>query len=146
MENELFGSGMFGIGGAEGGIGKELPVDFATGVAAGFVADVAEVFGDVERDRLLLEVFDLVLEDDIVIPQIAGDVLHVVPFLGAFDDDILSHAEKESHFVIFRREFAPIFAEERGGCLGIFAGAFDEDASFTVRQGGLAEAVGGIVC
>ncbi len=41
------------------------------------IADVAEVFDHVERHRLSFEVLDLVLHDDVVVEQVAGDMVHM---------------------------------------------------------------------
>src|SRR4051794_13127844 len=59
VEDELVGGAVLGVGAAfESGAAEYLPVDFATVVAADFVADVFKVFSHVERNGIVFEVFD----------------------------------------------------------------------------------------
>ena len=93
----------------------------------------ADVFRDIERHRLVLEVLDLVLDDNLLIEQVSGDSLVVIPVDGALDDDVLGDAEVELHLVVDRRELAPVFAEERGGLVLILCPS-DENADLAVGQ------------
>ena len=47
----------------KGRVAFQMPLYVAAGVAIDFVADLAQALDDVERDRLVLEVFDFVLHD-----------------------------------------------------------------------------------